>query len=133
MTTLIPLAQRFRGGVAVNFADLELHVPALNRSLLKKHSTVFQAIQKMALGDASNVDAQAIFDMQAELVFDALLLNYPTMTKEQFDDVVDMLNIQVAFPAACGNLAQASDVKAKNELAVSHYGCLTGTQTPPAL
>lgn len=133
MTTPVPLAQRFRGGVPIKFADLEMHVPALNRTLLKKHSATFQSIQKMALGASSDVDAQGIFDMQAELVFDALLMNYPTLAKQEFDDVVDMLNIQAAFPAACGNLAQAYDVKAKNALAESPYGSLTGTQTPLAL
>ena len=133
----IALAQKFRSGVEVVFADLKMSVPALNRTLLKKHANTFRDIQNAAGAqpsqDGQAVDVADLFEKQCAMVFDALQLNYPDLTLERFDDIVDMQNMQVAFPAACGNLMQARDAKAKNELAGSHYGSLTGTQTPPAL
>jgi hypothetical protein len=137
MTT--PLAQRFRGGVEVVFADLKLFVPALNRPLLKKHANTFRDIQSVPgpqpLQDGANqgVDLAELFEKQCAMVYDALLLNYPELALERFDDIVDMQNMQVAFPAACGNLMHAHEIKAKNAMAESLYGSSTGTQTPPDL
>ena len=122
-----------RTGVAVLFASTAMTVPPLNRTLLKKHASTLRDIQKLASGGAEDIDASEVFDKQCNLVFDALKLNYPDLTVEEFDDLVDMHNMQAAFPAACGNLAQAREVNAKNAVAESLYGSSTGTQTPPAL
>lgn len=122
-----------RPGVVVLFASTALTVPPLNRTLLKKHASTLRDIQKIALEGAEAVDASELFDKQCDMVFDALKLNYPDLTQDGFDDLVDMHNMQAAFPAACGNLAQARDVNTKNAAAEFLYGSSTGTQTPPAL
>lgn len=106
-------------------------VPPLNRTLLKKHASAMQQIQEAAQSPES-ANASAMFDLQCDMVLDALRLNYPDLSQEAFDDVVDMANIQEAFPACLGHLAAVSEAKAKNAMAVSHSGSLTGVPTPPA-
>jgi hypothetical protein len=118
--------------VAVLFASTTMVVPPLNRTLLKKHAPTLRDIQALATGASEALDPSDLFDKQCAMVFDALLLNYPQLKQEDFDDLIDMHNMQAAFPAACGNLAQAREVNAKNAAAESLYGSSTGTQTPPA-
>lgn len=122
-----------RPGVAVLFASTTMVVPPLNRRLLKVHAHTLRDIQKLATGASDTLDASDLFDKQCAMVFDALSLNYPGLTQEDFDELIDMHSMQAAFPAACGNLAQAREVTAKNALAESLYGSSTGTLTPPAL
>lgn len=120
-----------RPGVAVLFASTSMVVPPLNRTLLKKHASTLREIQSLATGAVDAIDASDLFDKQCEMVFDALKLNYSDLTQAAFDDLIDMHNMQAAFPAACGNLAQARDVNAKNAAAEFLCGSSTGTQTPP--
>lgn len=127
------MTHTLRPGVAVLFASIAMVVPPLNRTLLKKHAPTLRDIQALATGAVDAIDASGLFDKQCEMVFDALSLNYPDLTQDAFDDLIDMHNMQAAFPAACGNLAQAREVNAKNAAAESLYGSSTGTQTPPAL
>lgn len=122
-----------RPGVVVLFASTAMTVPPLNRTLLKKHASTLRDIQKIAQEGGESLDTSDLFDKQCDMVFDALKLNYPELTEDKFDDLVDMHNMQAAFPAACGNLAQARDVNTKNAAAESLYGSSTGTLIPPAL
>ena len=127
------MTNTLRPGVVVLFASTAMTVPPLNRTLLKKHASTFRDIQKIAQEGVESADASDLFDKQCAMVFDALKLNYPDLAEEAFDDLVDMHNMQAAFPAACGNLAAARDINTKNAAAESLYGSSTGTQTPPAL
>lgn len=130
------MSHTLRPGVVVLFASTAMTVPPLNRTLLKKHASAFREIQKVAATEAEDlkdIDPADLFDKQCAMVFDALKLNYPHLTEEAFDDMVDMHNMQAAFPAACGNLAAARDINTKNAAAESLYGSSTGILIPPAL
>jgi hypothetical protein len=77
------------------------------------------------------VAAEQSFDLQCNVVLDALRLNYPSLSQDEFDQISDVVSMQAAFPAAMGDMARARSAVAKNAPAVLPSGMLTGTQTPP--
>ncbi len=136
MTAAFTPVNPLRPGVEINFAGHILTVPPLHRLLWKKHApTSFKQLADLEASLQSGQDmaaAEQSFDLQCAVVFDALHLNYPSLSQDDFDGIADVLSMQAAFPAAMGDVARARSAVSKNAQAVSPSGILTGMPTPPA-
>lgn len=124
-----------RPGIEVNFAGRVLTVPPLPRLLWKKHSSKsFKKLAELEKQTQTTEDMSLIgesFDIQCAVVYDALRLNYAQLTQDEFDEIIDVVSMQAALPAAMGDMDRARSAAAKNAQAVLPSGMLTGMPTPP--
>jgi len=112
-------------GLKVEFEPGKLLcVHPMTRRLINQHKDTFRKLEKGEF--TSHID---VFDAQAELIFECLKLNYPEMTEEEFDGLLNSANQPLAW------LALNSDFQslelAKKAMAAFQSGSLTGTETPP--
>ncbi len=69
-------------------------VPPINFAALKKHRAF---IAEMRTGSVDLTDAQQ--DAMLDLIYLALRRNYPDITPEQVEDMIDLANMQPVFAA----------------------------------
>lgn len=111
-------------GLKVTLSGREFTVAPVTRGLLKKYREQFKAAAEQKLTPEA---AMAFF---GDVGFECLKRNYPDLTEDQFDDLVDVTNAAQLFAAAMGDL---DGVQRAGEMwRASLSGNSTGTMTQPA-
>jgi hypothetical protein len=82
-------------GVKITLGGREFVVPPLNFKSLRKFLPHIQAVQ-------TESDPEKMMDLYEEILQSALARNYPEITKEELDEVLDFSNIQEVFAAIMG-------------------------------
>lgn len=114
-------------GIPVEFApDKTLYVHPITRTLIKKYKDQFRRMEQGEI--TSHLE---IFDVQADMVFDCLKLNYPEMTGDEFDALLNGQNHPLAWMAVNSDFQGVET--AKKAMALLRSGSTIGTETPPAL
>lgn len=80
-------------GQKVSLGGTEYTVPPLNIAALKKHSESFDKITR---GEFTQSQLQ---DVMVDVIYLSLKRNYPDMTIEKVEDIIDLGNIQATFNA----------------------------------
>ena len=86
-------------GVKIQIGDKEFEVPALNFKRVRELRPLFKKLQDLQ-GD-QNVDSEQL-DAMIEIVHQGLQRNYPDITKEELEEILDMQNIQGIIEAVTG-------------------------------
>lgn len=81
-------------GKTLQLAGRDWVVPPINFAALKKHRAL---IAEMRAGSVELTDAQQ--DAMLDLIYLALRRNYPDITPEEVDDMIDLANMQPVFEA----------------------------------
>lgn len=79
-------------GKKIMLGGEEYTLPPLNIATLKKHKPFFDSLRDVDRTDPS-------FDVMADIVFCSLKRNYPDMTQDRLDELLDINNITEAFQA----------------------------------
>lgn len=81
-------------GKNLDLAGRSWLVPPINFAALKKHRAL---IAEMRTGSVELTDAQQ--DAMLDLIYLALRRNYPDITLEQVEEMIDLANMQPVFEA----------------------------------
>lgn len=85
-------------GTALNLGGKEYIVPPLTLGQVRRLQKDIERISKL---DASSLDNSAI-DTMLNVILTGLSRNYPDMTKEQLEDIVDIGNLRTVTEAVLG-------------------------------
>jgi len=111
-------------GVKITLKGRDFIVPPVTRGLLKKYKEQFKSA---ADGSLSPFDQAGFF---GDIAFDCLKLNYPDLTEDEFDRLLDFSTAAQIFAAI---MCDADGVKRAGEMmAALQSGTSIGTTTPPA-
>lgn len=105
LETILSQNPRF-DGIKITLAGHEVTVPSMNLRQIKQYGKEMVELQKK-----SDID---IFDRMASflpMICDVLNRNYPGLTTEHLEDVLDMGNFTVVFQAAMN----ASDIRGEKK------------------
>ena len=111
-------------GITVKFGQQELAVHPLTRSMMKKYSQEFRRLEKGEF--ASTFD---IVDFQCAVIADCLRMNYPELSQNELDAMIDSSNVALAWAALNSDFDQVAD--RKKTVNAFQSGNLIGMPTAP--
>jgi len=87
-------------GEVLKIGEQEFTVPAINFKGVKKIEKLLKKLMEIpAVGGILTVDQ---IDVMTEIVLVGLSRNYPDLTKQQLEEILDMNNIQTVIEAITG-------------------------------
>lgn len=92
---MIKLKESPVDGVAINLGGFSLIVPSLN---LRQIKALTPDIKKME----AEKDQAKLFTAQVKIIREALRRNYPEITAEEIEDIVDMNTVEEVILAVMG-------------------------------
>jgi hypothetical protein len=81
-------------GIKVNVGGRELIIPPLNLRALRKLKEKIKLLEKM-----NTVPGEEEIDALLDIVTSAVQRNYPEITRDNLEDLVDLANLQEVVPA----------------------------------
>lgn len=87
------------GGIKVTIGGKDFIVAPLNLARIKKLRTELEAVQGFK-GSKTLTDEQ--INIYVSIIHSALTRNYPDMTREEVEDMVDLVNLGPIFQAIMG-------------------------------
>ena len=94
-------------GIKVKLAGRDFTVPSLNMKGIRLLGPKLVALTENLQNGAKVMDPGTIGDM-LEIIHAAMVRNYPELTMDELEDMVDLSNLEPLFSAVCGqsNLKQ---------------------------
>jgi hypothetical protein len=84
-------------GIEISMGGKKWTVPPLTLKQIKKHEA-----QLKAISTASGTEAVAMADVAVELIHAAMSRNYPELTRDETEDLLDLGNLVAAINAVMG-------------------------------
>lgn len=93
-------------GVKINLGGRDYTVPPLTLRMLRKHGENLRQLSTL-----DDIPTPEQIDAISAIVLDAMCRNYPELTKDDLDDLVDMRTLPKLFRAVAGQsgLTQGGD------------------------
>lgn len=89
-------------GIKVNLGGKEYTVPPINLKALRQLGPKFASMAKAVdTGNISGLFEGAQLDTMLEVILSAMSRNYPDLTKDDLEEVVDLGNLVDLFGAVC--------------------------------
>jgi hypothetical protein len=85
-------------GIELKLGEREYIVPPLNLKRVRKLLPILQDV----IGKPVNELTEEQIDSLSEVVFQALQRNYPNITKEEVEDIIDFKNLRMVVGAVLG-------------------------------
>lgn len=90
-------------GQKLNLGGRDFIVPPLNIKALRILGPRFNQLQKIAdSGDLAEMFNGDNLDTLVDVVHAAIVRNYPDVTREEMEDLIDLANLQPLFMSICG-------------------------------
>lgn len=86
-------------GVKITIGDTDYIVPPLNLGRLRKLRAELDAVQEFR--DSKTLTDEQI-DVYINVIHSALTRNYPDITREDIEDMIDLVNLGPVFKAIMG-------------------------------
>lgn len=95
-------------GVEVSLGGKPYVIPPLSLKLIRKYQSQLQTI-----GVIKGVPGPEQLDLIFDILHDAILRNYPDMTKDTLEELVDITNMPILFKAIMGQSGLEEKVDSK--------------------
>ena len=118
------MPQQLIPGITMNLGGREFVIPPLNLARIKKLQDDLAILATMPM-DAASFEPQQL-EACITIVHTALTRNYPSMTRDEVEDIIDMGNMEKVMLAVMGQSGFT-----QGEVGPVTGSPLTGTQSTP--
>lgn len=102
-------------GVKVDLGGKSFIIPPLNMKSLRILGPKFTALQAALAGGAMSLDNETI-DTLVDTIHSAMIRNYPSITRDEIEDLVDLGSLPQVFQAVMAqSVGKSGNVEAPKE------------------